>query len=454
MGTTQQLADFIAGTQFGDIPQEAIRIAKQAILDCVGVALAGAAEPVGKKITRFVAELGGKPQSTVLASSVKVPGPLAALANGAMAHALDYDDTSPTMIGHPSAPIVAAILALAESAGSSGRDVLTSYIVGVEVAAKLGAGINPGLCDAGWHSTGVLGCMGAAAGAAKILQLDSKHTAMALAIAGSQAGGFLRSVGSMLKPLQSGQAARNGVIAALMVESGFSAPEDILEGPWGFCTLFQGKGKADTSKITEKLVSPFEVISPGLGFKPYPSCLATHPAIDAALWLRHRYDLKANQIESVDCYVDYYWAEVLRYTQPRTALEAKFSMQGCVAMALLEGSVGLAQLTDEKVTAPEAQTLMKRIKLHVHPNLRTPESTKSRFTVVKVRLEDGSELTHRVDKSKGQPGMSLTQEELIAKYVDCARLVLPQSRIDKSVTAITCLEELDNIGLLMSLLSV
>lgn len=453
MSITQQVADFVAGTKFQDLPKEAIERAKEAIFDCVGVTLAGAEDSVGKKIIKFIEKLGSAPQSTVIGGKTKVSSPLAALANGTMAHALDYDDVGRTMIGHPSAPVAPAVFALGEAAGASGRDILTGYVLGVEVETKLGASLNPGLCDAGWHSTGVLGSIGAAAAGAKILSLNSMETAMALSIAASQAGGFLRSVGTMLKPLQAGHAARNGVMACLMASEGFTAPKDILDGPWGFFSLYKGEGSGEAPKIIESLGSPFDIVSPGLGLKPYPSCLATHPSIDATLWLKREHGISPGDIESIDCFIDYYWANVLRHTQPKSALEAKFSMQFCVSMALLEGAVGLVQFKDERLGAPEIQDLMRRIEVHVHPDLQTPESVKSRFTIVTIHLKNGRELSHRVDKSKGQPGMPLTQEELAAKYMDCAQLVLPRSNIDRSIEALAHLEELDNIGGMLNLLT-
>lgn len=160
MGITEQLADFVVGTEFQDLPYEAIERAKQSILGCLGVTLAGAVEPVGQKVTKLVANLGGVSPSTVITCSFKALVPDTALANGTMAHALDYDNTSPTMTGHPSAPVVPTILALGEAVGVSGSDILRGYILGVEVEAKIGAALNPGLCDAGWHSTDVLGSLG------------------------------------------------------------------------------------------------------------------------------------------------------------------------------------------------------------------------------------------------------------------------------------------------------
>ena len=452
MSLTRQVADFVAGTKFQDLPEEATAKAKEAIIDCIGVTLAGSVDPAGKKMIGFVSKLGSAGQATVVGAKMKVSSPLAALANGTMAHVLDYDDVSPSMIGHPSVALVPAAFALGEAAGVSGRDILTAYILGLEVAAKIGARLNPGHCDAGWHSTGVLGSVGAAATAAKILSLDSLETAMAISISAAQAGGFLRSVGSMLKPLQAGYAARNGVMAAMMVSEGFTGPADILEGSWGFCSLYKGEGTGGGDEDFGNLGAPFDIVSPGVGLKPYPSCLATHPAIDASLWLMRNREVRLDEIDAVDCFIDYYWANVLCYDRPKTALEGKFSMQFCVAMALSEGAAGLDQFKDEKLATPKIQNLISRIKVHVHPDQVTPASTKSRFTVVTIRLKNGTELSRRVDKPKGHPGMPLTREELESKYRNCARLVLSHENIEQSLETLAHLEEIDRVGGLMALL--
>lgn len=453
-GVTHQVADFVAETKYGDMPAEAVERAKLAILDCLGVALAGAAEPVGEKVARLAGSLGGSPQATVLAAGIKTSAPQAALANGAMAHALDYDDTSPTMLGHPSVALVPAVLALAEMEGRSGADVLTCYILGFEVQARLGAALNPGLCDAGWHSTDVLGSIGAAAAGAKVLGLDASRTAMSMAISAAQAGGFLHSsVGTMLKPLQAGLAARNGVLASIMARDGFTAPIDIFEAPRGFCSLFKGEGTPRIERVVQGLGQPFDIVSPGMGLKAFPSCLATHGGIEATLALMRERGIVASDVASVDCFVDYYWEGVLHNHHPRTALEAKFSMQFCVAIALLEDAVGLAQFTDEKVSASRTQELMQRISLNVHPDLRTPEAAKTRFTLVAVRLKDGRELSKRVDAIRGQPELPLTPGEVTQKYTECASLTLSPENVRKSVEALVHLEDLADVRGLMDLLA-
>ncbi len=452
-GITLQVADFVARTSFPDLPVVATERAKLAILDCLGVALAGSVEPVGQKVASLVASLGGSPQATVLVTGSRTSAPQAALANGAMAHALDYDDTSPTMLGHPSVALVPAILALGEMGEASGRDVIAGYVLGFEVQARLGAALNPGLCDAGWHSTDVLGSLGAAAAGAKVLGLTPEETAMALGLSAAQAGGFLHaSVGTMLKPVQAGLAARNGVLACMMARDGFTAPQDIFESEKGFCNLFKGEGTPHIEKIVQGLGSPFDLVSPGMGLKAFPSCLATHGGIEAALALRVEHSISADEVARIDCFVDYYWAGVLHNHQPKTALEGKFSMQFCVAMALLEGAVGLAQFKDEKAGAPRTQELMKKISLQVHPELQTPEAAKSRFTVVTVQMKDGSQLTRRVDRIKGQPDNPLSTGELTAKYTDCAGLVLSGENVRRSAEMIMHLEEAPRVGDLLDLL--
>ena len=229
MGITEQLAAFVVDTAFTDVPSQAYARAKEAILDGLGCALVGSPTTVGQMITRYVRQRSEATHAAVIGSGFKSSAPLAALANGTMAHALDYDDVNWHMNGHPTVPLLPAVLALGQEVRASGEEVLLAYALGFEVECKLGLGVNPRHYDLGWHATSTLGTLGASVACAKLLRLDVTHTRMALGIAASTAAGLRQNFGTMTKPLHPGQAAMNGVTAAQLAQLGWTADANILE---------------------------------------------------------------------------------------------------------------------------------------------------------------------------------------------------------------------------------
>ena len=294
---------------------------KRVSLDCLGAALAGYSHPIGKIITDFVKESGGSPKATVIGAGFKTSPHEAALANGTMAHALDYDDYSLVLAGHPSVSLLPSILAIGEDRGISGKKVLTAYIVGFEIESKLGAGVNFRHYELGWHATCTLGTLGAAAACSSILGLDIEKTRMALGIAASEASGLRQNFGTMTKPFHAGLSARNGVIAALLAEKGFTADKNILEAEFGFCNLFCGKGEYDSERITSNLGNPFAIFEPGISIKPYPSCGGTHTALDAMLYLAKENDINPSDVEEIGVDVPELLPRVLIHSNPKTGLE-------------------------------------------------------------------------------------------------------------------------------------
>lgn len=451
MGATEIIANFIVQTQYDQIPKEAIDFANGAILDGLGCALAGTQEPSGKIMTAYVKELGGKPEATVFGGGFKTSAPQAALANGTMAHALDYDDVAVTWVGHPTVALLPAVLALGERGKLCGRDALAGYILGFEVGAKLGACIGLGHYALGWHATVTLGTMAAAAASAKMLRLDGHQTRMALGIATSLAGGTRQNFGTMTKPFHAGNAARNGMVAALLAKRGFTADEAILESPMGFFRLFSGGADCDIAKATQGLGQPFDIVSPGVSMKPYPCCRLTHRCIDAILYLIKEYRPRPEDVERVECRTAEAAPQVLIHSRPKAALEGKFSMQYCMAIALLDGQVGLKQFTDEKVLDPKAQELLSRVEF-VHPEGLTGMEVLTMPEAVTIKLKDGRELSHEVAIPKGDPPNPMTEEELALKYRDCASFVLSPQETQKSLEMVSHLEDLKDITQLMELL--
>ncbi len=446
MGATELLARFIVESSLDRMPPQAIRTAKEAILDCLGVTLAGAATPEGRIITDFVREVGGHPVAVVIGGGFRTSAPWAALANGTMGHAEDYDDSGFAVMGHPTVPLLPAILALGEQCKASGRDVIEAYIVGFETESKLGRCIIPsGHYQRGWHATGTLGTMGAAASSARLLKLDVPKTRMALGIAASQVAGLRQNCGTMTKPFHPGNAARSGVVAAMLARKGFTAHADIVEERFGFCNVFKGDSPCALDSIAPGSGDALEIVASGVAFKLYPSCHETHACINTALELRGEYGISPQYIESIDCTISELIATVAFYAEPKTGLEGKFSIEYCIARALHSGKVTLEDFTDERVNQPEVRETMRKMKRHVDPALRG-------LSVIEilVKLADGRQVSRRSpDVLKGFPQQPLTREERTGKYVDCARATLSPEDVGRSLELAEHLEEVKDVTELM-----
>jgi 2-methylcitrate dehydratase PrpD len=443
MGITEQVADFIVNTTIQKMPSQAVKIAKDAILDCLGVMLAGAATDEGKIMTRFVRDVGGNPVSTVVGGGFRTSAPWAALANGTMGHAEDFDDSGFAILGHPSVPVLPAILALGEQCKASGKDVIEAYIVGFEVESKLGLAVIPsGHYGRGWHATATLGAMGAAAASAHMLKLDLNQTRMALGIAASQVSGVRQNFGTMTKPFHAGHAARNGVVAAMLAKLGFTAHADIIEEKLGFCNVFKGDNPCELGSIVSGLGETYEITTSGIAFKLFPSCHETHACIHTVLDLRLEHGIEPQDVESIDCVISELIATVAFYTEPKTGLEGKFSVEYCIARALYDGKVALEDFTDKSVNQPQVREIKKKIRRHLDPS--QPGLSLIEMT---IKMKDGREFYKRSDEIlKGFPQRPLSREELTGKYRQCARILLSAEDVERSLALVESLENLRDIS--------
>jgi 2-methylcitrate dehydratase PrpD len=418
-------------------PAEARARAAAAVLDTVGVTLAGASEPASRIVQALVTTEGGDACS-VLGTAARTSASGAALANGTAAHALDYDDMCFVSLAHPSAPLVPALLAAGELAGAAGRALLDAYIVGFEIEARLGRLMNPRHYQRGWHCTSTIGTVGAAAGVSRLLGLDPTAAGHALAIAASEASGLKENFGTMVKPLHAGLAARNGVHAGLLAQGGLTASTLALGGPQGFLRAMDAEQTAMGEAFAD-LGQRWEILETGITVKLYPSCAGTHPALDTLLGLRRRDGFEADEVEQIEIDVDSITPTILIYERPASGLEGKFSMPFCAAAAVVFGRVDLETFDATRLADVRVATLMPRVRMRVDPSLDGigPALTQAR---VSVRLRDGRVLTERANGARGYPEQPASDAELEAKFLECARRALPE------VSCQTALDRLREIG--------
>jgi 2-methylcitrate dehydratase PrpD len=449
----EQLAAYATAESFDKLPEAAVRGARRAILDTLGVTLAGAVEVTAERVRKAIGHRGGSSEAVVMGTPLRAPVEDAALANGTAGHALDYDDVQSSLSGHPSAPILPAALALGEWRRASGEAFLTAFVVGVEIEAKLGRAMNPGHYETGWHATSTLGVFGAAAAAARLLGLPADRAAHALAIAASMASGIKANFGTDCKPLHVGHAARCGIEAALLAEAGFTGNPRALEHGDGFGSTHVAGNRPAWDLTTAALGSPHDLVDPGIGVKRFPACASTHQALDATLALAEEHAIDPAAVVSVECGVNYMAPHQLIYDQAETGLQGKFSMPYCVSVALLDRTVGLAQFAEERVGRADVKALMPKVRMFVHPDQTTRASLPTRFTEVAIKLADGRRLVKNVLLAKGQPQNPLTDAELTTKFHDCAARVMSRDRAESVLAAVRTLETAPDVSAVARLLS-
>ena len=441
------LAEFVARAV---PPQEALDAAAAAVRDTVGVILAGAIEPAARMVQSIAAD-EGRGDSAVIGTSLRTGAGMAAMANGVAAHALDYDDMCFVSLAHPSCALMPAALAACEIAGAPGRTLLEGYVVGFELECRLGKAMNPRhYHDRGWHCTSTIGTVGAAAAAARVLGLTPAETAHALGIAASSACGLKENLGSMVKPLHAGMAARNGVMAAQLAQRGYRASELSLDGPQGFLAAMDAQHR-DLTLAVAQLDTFWDILTTGITVKLYPSCAATHPPLDVLLDLRHAGELDAHDIESIDIQVDSMTPRLLIYDRPATGLEGKFSMPFCAAAAVIDGHVGISTFDVARIQSPEIQALMPKVKMRANAGFDTTPPLS--HTTVTVRRLDGRVLERSSNGARGYPARPASDAQLSAKFSECARRVLPAAVADEAWAMLSAIERVEQMSVLTDLLS-
>ena len=418
-----------------------------AIRDTIGVILAGVVEPAARIVQAMAVE-DGRGSCRILGTRELTSPDLAALANGVAAHALDFDDMCFVSLAHPSCGLVPAALAAAELAHVPGRTLTNAYVVGFELECRLGNVMNPKhYQERGWHCTSSIGTLGAAAAAARIFGLDVTATRHALGIAASAACGLKENIGTMVKPLHAGMAARNGVMAARLAQQGFTASEQALDGPQGYLAAMDSEHATLDSAVAD-LGSRWEITQTGITVKLYPSCAATHVPLDTLLDMKRREGFSADQVEAIAVEVDSITPRLLIHDRPATGLEAKFSMPFCAAAAVVYGQLGIDTFEVDRIHDSAIQSLLPRVAMRVIPAF--DEKTTMSHARVTVRLRDGRVFNQSGDGARGYPGR-LTDQELCTKFTACARRTMRQEAIDRAWMALTQMESIADVRQLTEL---
>lgn len=436
---TQDLARFVVDTKWQDLPDNARHEAKRALLNFFAVAIAGCrTEPVELALSTL-GEFSGGRQATIVGRSERIDPLTAAFLNAAGANVFDYCDTHLPTVVHPTAPVAPALLALSEMRKVSGPEFLLAFVLGVEIECRLGSAVSPGHYPKGWHITSTCGVFGSASGAAKLLGLDTQKTVWALGSAATQSAGLCECLGWPAKSVSVGNAARNGLLSALLAEKGFSGPAEPIAGAQGFLAVMGEP--PDWSALLDGLGKTWQVANNSL--KPYPSGFVIHPLLDLALdWRRAHPGL---EIERVDVRGNPLLLQRADRAEIATGREAQVSLQHCVAAALFLGKAGLDQLTDASVADPRIKALRTKFACRADPGISTIAAEMDVWTT------DGRKHALSTKAARGSVANPLKDAEIEVKLRDEAARWEPGHDVQKLIDAVWSLERSDDVSTLVTL---
>lgn len=443
---TADLGRFVAGLRYTDIPEKAVELIQSAFADCIGVMIAGAHEAAPQRLKSVLAPTGN--DATLLFTNERASAPEAAWINGTAAHALDFDDVAERG-GHISTVLVPAILAEAQVIGSSGADLVTAYAAGYETWSELARRELDSHHNKGWHPTGILGAIGAAAACASLRKLDAGQCATALALAASQSSGLVSNFGTMTKPFHAGRAAHSGLISARLAQAGFTAATDALEHSPGYLMAVSEHGRIDLDTKVSAGTEWTIVNGNRLSIKKYPMCFCTHRAIDGMLDLAIKTKIDPVLVKQVVVSISRRNETILRNHAPQTGLEGKFSMEFAMASALIARRVGLPELTDPFVCRADVQAMLKRVTITPDDSDDPMRPGYAIHDRVKVETRDGQALeSGPITKVRGDADLPLSKEDLWAKFEGCVqagRSTLSASDLFGSLMKLNHLEHVRNI---------
>jgi 2-methylcitrate dehydratase PrpD len=440
---SDRLARFVAEARPGDIPPQVRHEAKRALVNFFATALGGCHDQAIEFGVGVLSRFAGPGDAPIIGRKERVDALTAAFINAASGNVFDFDDTHVPTVIHPTAPVAPALLALASERRVSGADLLDAFVLGVEIECRLGNAVSPSHYRRGWHITATCGVFGAAAAAGRLLGLDARRLVWAFGNASAQSSGLVETLGSMAKSIGVGGAARNGLLAALLAERGFAGPGLPLEGPRGFIAVTSDASDDDShfASLTAGLGESWEILRNT--YKPYPCGVVLNPVIDAALDLRARHGLQADQIDSITVTGHPLLGERTDRPAPASGREAQVSAQHSVAVALLCGAAGVAQYADAAAGDPSTQAL--RAKVRVQDDAAMPVGAAS----VSIHLHGGREIETVVEHARGSLERPLTDAELEQKLVALAAHGCPALDAAPLIDALRSLEDMRDVHDLM-----
>ncbi len=436
---TDELARFVAHSRLPDIPETVQDEAVRAIVNWLGCALGGCLDPAVDTALDALFGCSGPAQATLIGRGNRTDSLSAALFNALGSNILDFDDTHLATFIHPSVPVAAALFPLAEQHAAAGADVVHAFILGVEVACRAGLALGSGHYDRGWHITSTCGVLGAAAACAKLLALDAKRLAWALGIAATQASGLNEMLGSQSKSLNMAFAARNGLMAALLAQQGFTAAELALEGRRGFVQVLGVEGR--TATLLTGLGCTWELMRNA--YKPYPCGIVLHPVIDACLQLRREHQLKPRTIAAVGLSVHPLVMQMAGRREPQTGLEGKLSVYHSAAVALIDGAASVRQFQDDRVVSPRVIELRARVEVIADPTLAKEEAR------VKITARDGGRFECHVRHALGSLERPMSDADLSDKFRALATEVLATDQAERLLALAWNIRALGDVGALI-----
>jgi 2-methylcitrate dehydratase PrpD len=443
MGETTHLAERVSTVSYGDVPDEAVEHAKRSIRNIVGTGLHGSTHPDGEGVRSYLDAVDATGDAVVIGGG-SADAVRAAFANGTFGHVMDYDDTFESVVIHPSCTAFPAALAAAEQVDGSGKDVLTGFVLGLDAHLRIGRSVAPSHWHRGWHSTATIGVFGATAAAASVLGLDAAETRYAFGLAGSFSSGLKKNIGTAGNPIHCGHAAGKGVEAAMLARGGAEVDDAIFQGEYGFGRLATGDDSYDPSEITDPAVE-WAVLDNA--FKPYPSGVVTHSAMEALRSILVEEDLGVDDVERITATVDELVMDTVDEHDPKDATAAGVSYEFCLAAILRERDVGLSEFTDEYVRAPATQAAMDKV--HLDPQsdpFDTDNDDASYGARIAVETVEGETFEAEILSAPGGPSNPLPEERWRDKFFETAGAVLDRSAAEDLETAIMQLETEGALG--------
>lgn len=442
MGVTESLTRFLLQTGYADFPPAVVERAKVMAIDLVAGALAGCRTHVSTIFADYVREMGARPEAVVIGSTLRTNAQYASYLNGIFNHSTELEAVSQRTAPNPLA-VVATALSVGDANRLSGRRVLEGLILGFEIQGRVGGPSLKGVSKKGRIS--IFNHLGTAAAASKMLGLGLDQTRMAIGTAAVQAGGLITTVGTMAHVMELAYGARDGIEAAVLAKNGFTSHPDILETPQGFCEALIEEGGYDLEAMTRGLGESYQIVDPGISLKKYPCCYRSHRALDAYYDLLQAHRIGPADVDRIVVDMNLYDSYLMKFPEPRTGEEAKFSFPHIFGTALLKGKVWIDSFSDEAVADPRYAQARRRVEQVVHPDWPTTRA-EARIPVT-LKLKDGRMLTQE-NPTPREP----TLAELLARYREAADGVLTRERTERSIERLLALEQVDDFSQVMALL--